>query len=173
MPAKNADGSSGENLNNVLNKALIELSHICLAEPYKIRILLQMAKDQANFAQKAKPSEDWLRRSYVYFSSVPKGLWVEVSVEYAAITGDRWDGDLIRKADRKNDLHGIQVLTSFLGSLTWQDRIPRDAFYKPLLKAVLLDQFKKVGHGACISKDGVITYTKPAGGICKFDSVDK
>ena len=113
----NADGSSGENLNNVLNKALIELNHICLAEPYNILILLQMAKDQANFTQKAKPSEDWLRRSYVYFSSVPKGLWVEVLVEYAATTGDRWDGDLIRKADRKNDLRGIQVLTSFFREL--------------------------------------------------------
>jgi hypothetical protein len=80
-------------------------------------------------------------------------------VEQALQKGKPWTEDVLRKADRTNNLEAVQRLTSLLGCSVWADYLSPDLHFKPLLEEVLLEQMKKSKRSVEIDGKGALVYT--------------
>ena len=71
------------------------------------------------------------------------GLWVEIWLLYGKKINAKWTEELIRKMDKFHNLKGVEMMVCRLGNFVFEDHLPADMHFKPLLKQVMLCMFEK------------------------------
>jgi hypothetical protein len=136
--------------------------------PERIFVVQTLMKEDRHFLVKDdvhKNTAEWLHPTIVYWKFVPKGVLREVLLSYLkkSNTNQIWTDDIIKMIDKKHAREGIFQMTEFLGSMAITDRLDPRLHYKPLLKAVLLAQFKKIGESVTYTIDMLIAFGNKKG----------
>ena len=128
-----------------------------LANSYKILVLNRMMFNENNFRDKPTIPDNWLHPTLIYLKNIGKERWIEALIIYGKQNNKvHWTDQLIRRMDKKNDLQGIQMLTSRMGHLDWSDHLPKEAHFKPLLIKLLVAWWVKVKAVCDIKPDGLL-----------------
>ena len=167
---KSAASSGSENLTAINQEALVELNQHLLSFPRKILILLRMAQKEEFFKEASTLPGDWLHATLIYVKSAGKANIKEAILMYAKEKKLNWSMELLTKADKANDLKGIEMISCYLAGMDWNDYLPKKMHYKPLFKKVLCNMFSKsTGNVVIHPKTGALTFEPPVYELSSFD----
>ena len=156
-------------MGSIVNEALLELNSHLLEHPHKVLPALRMVKNSAFGTLKCKIPQEWIHHTLIYFYNISKELWRDVLMRYAKARQLPWTEELLKKCDRKYNLKGLELLSSFLGQIVWQDHLAKELHYKPMLVLVMLDRFMSMSPDTSISIDANTGEISPAPSLYAFD----
>ena len=141
---KSADRVATETLDTIQNEALNEIVEKCLARPDKILILARIVDNESYFRKKVGISKDWLHKTIVKFSAVPKSEIIEACLEFSRQSASvSWKEADLRRLDRRYNLRGVERLFGAMTGIRMSDNLPAKCHYRPLLRKCLVTRFQK------------------------------
>jgi len=154
-----ASASGQEVVSSMLKEGLNELIQFLSTQPDRILLTLKWAQNDKNFTVKEKCPKDFIHFTLVYFSGVPKQLWVQVLLKFFQEKGRApQTEEVIRKMDKANGLTGITRYVGFVGRFLMTDHLAKEMHYKPLLTDVIFNRMTASGRWLEVEKDGKVKF---------------